>query len=94
MKELHIFAQGGIWHVEHLDGGQPDAEVAVLFDGHHVIPTPYTTSIPMEVVASDLRRRNPDKLVTSTPKTREQYAREAHERLGIAYRPDEARGFA
>ena len=59
MKELRIFAQDGIWCVEHLEDGQPDKEIMGLFDGEHVLPTPYTTAIPLRDVMSDMRRLNP-----------------------------------
>ena len=65
-----------------------------MFEGQHIIPTPFLTTLPVAVVMSELRERNPEKLVTSDPPAREVYAREAHKRLGIAYRPNEARRFA
>ena len=46
MKELRIFAQDGIWCAEHLEDRQPDKEIMGLFDGEHVLPTPYTTDDP------------------------------------------------
>ena len=65
MKELRILAKDGIWCVEHLEDGQPDKEIMGLFDGEHVLPTPYTTAIPLRDVMSAMRRLNPGSRVFS-----------------------------
>ena len=65
MKELRIIRSGHIWEVAHLQDGQPDPAITELFDGHHVLPTPFTTSVPLKVVMEEVAARNPGVLVTA-----------------------------
>ena len=64
MKEIRVIRSGHIWEAEHLEDGQPDAYIAELFDGHHILPTPFMTSIPVEEVCRELRRLTPGVMVT------------------------------
>ena len=57
MKERRIIESGDIWEFAHLLDGQPDPEIAELFDGHHVIPTPFRSSTPIEQVAFEIRKQ-------------------------------------
>ena len=64
MKELRIVERENIWCVEHLDQGKPDAEVVDLFDGEHVLPTPFMACRPVTEVIEELRGKSPDHLIT------------------------------
>ena len=64
MKELRVIERDNIWCVEHLVGGKPDPEIVDLFDGEHVLPTPFMTTLPVTTVIDELGRRNPDCLIT------------------------------
>ena len=59
LKELRVVAVDNIWCAAHLEDDQPDEEIMDLFDGDHVLPTPFFTSVPVKVVVDELRRLNP-----------------------------------
>lgn len=59
MRELRVVLLGNIYHAEHLVDGEPDPFIKDLFDGEHVLPTPYTANARAENVVAELRHRNP-----------------------------------
>lgn len=63
MKELKIVSWEGMWCVIHLEDGEPDHEVADLFDGETCLPTPYFTTEPVWKVAQSLAKLNPGKRI-------------------------------
>ena len=63
-KEMQIFPQDMTWHVDHLVDGEPDLEVAVLFDGGATLPTPFSCWIRIQDVVAELARLNPGKKIT------------------------------
>lgn len=63
--ELRVVLIDDIWCVEHLEDGQPSPRILDLFDGEHVLPTPWFAPTPREVVMRALRERNPGAVVTA-----------------------------
>ena len=66
-KEMQIFPQDMTWHVDHLVDGEPDLEVAVLFDGGATLPTPFSCWIKIQDVVYELAMLNPGKKITICP---------------------------
>ena len=68
-KEMQIFPQDMTWHVDHLVDGEPDLEVAVLFDGGATLPTPFSCRIKIQDVVYELAMLNPGKKITICPRS-------------------------
>ena len=59
MQELKIVPLNGIWYVDHLVDGAPDADVAELFGGESYLPTPFTVAVPLQEVVAEIAALNP-----------------------------------
>ena len=61
MEEIRIVRRFGsnVWWAEHLMSGHPNPRVCSLFDGEHVLPTPFLTTTAPEAVLLELTRLNP-----------------------------------
>ena len=64
MKEIQLFRKDGQWVAMHLVDGDPDYEVADLFEGEIILPTPFRDCYPAEEVLQEIRVRNPGVTVT------------------------------
>ena len=56
LEERRLVKVRDIWCVEHLWDGDPDPYILWLFEGEHILPTPFMGTVPAATVLAELRR--------------------------------------